>query len=314
MGANQSIEKHVPNEFEDEGQEKSVPKVSHYHKTRLHNFHDDYYQNESNSKAISDIFESDIFQPPKSPNGSIYSSTNDQLDLEKPKEDLIQSKKKLTNTLEVYDVGRNSVASNRDVEVLSMHSGGSRDGIKKLWIEKNQTSGVTKTYFWESLPLNVAYRIVEYCIDDLSILLRVNKNWSHRIKNILYFKSSLLVNRFKNRYHKQLTLIDHKATLKKIKINKTGKNKIEANKLEIMMECRVEAALVSQTVSLCFKHRVDHKPHTDLYSNYVFDVIEKKEKKTVWISQEQRKVDNGVIHRMTRLLWYTGTPRPSRCE
>ena len=291
MGINQSIEKNIPNEFEAGLGNKSIPKVNHYHKTRLHNFHDDYYEKDGCSKSSHGIFESDIPQAPRSPNGSIYSSTNDQLEMEKPKEDSGPGKKRQANTLEVYDnIGR-ATSSFRDIEVLSMHSGGSQQNIKKLWIDKNACSDVKKTHFWELLPLNVAYKIVEYCIDDLSVMLKVHESWGVRIKNILYFKSSGVINKFKNRFNKQLTLLDHKAVLKKIKIQQSGRKRLEAHKLEIVLECRVEKALTNQTVSLSYRHKMDHKPKLDMYANYVFDVIGKEEKKVVWISQEQRKVE-----------------------
>jgi len=161
---------------------------------------------------------------------------------------------------------------------------------------------------WESLPLNSSFKILEYCIDDIPNLLVTSQPWRTRIKNILYYKTAGIVNKFKNMYYKQLRFVDQKIVLKKISIKQTGNNKLQAIKMDLQIVCKVDPCLVNKTVSLCYKYQLHNRPKNELYSNYVFDVIPQKTPKTLWVSHEQRKVNLDFTQNDKRHLVYKYIP------
>lgn len=295
MGGSQSIDKNVPEEFAEDRNEKSLPKTLHLHKPKLHNFHGDYYQNDQADPSPSirrpSRMESGVpALPSKSPIFSANASTYDLVEEQKAKEE-ISYKKNYSNRLEVNSFASpfRSQGSFSECEMLSMHSIGTPN-IRKVWLDKQSQSLVKRAHFWETLPLQASFKILEYCIDDLNLLLQVDSRWKQRIKSILYFKSSSVVTQFKNKFYKQLTLSDHKIMLKKMNIQKTGKARMVSHRLEVLLTCQVEKTLAAKSVNLSYKYQMHSKGNQDRYSNHVFDVCAENDKKLLWFYTEQRKV------------------------
>ena len=295
MGINQSIEKNVPEEFSEHTDEKNHPKIMHYHKPKMHNFHGDYYQNEINESSPSSRRPSRMeSQPfglkPKTPIYSANASTYDLVEDQKARDEL-SIKKNYSNLLNVNMIGSTikSQASFSEYEVLSLNSFNSPN-IRKVMLDKHAQSLVKRSYFWETLPLQASYKILEYCIGDLSLMLQVHNSWKQRIKSILYFKSSLMATQFNNKFYKQLTMIDHQIVLKKMTIQKSGKAKMICHRLDILITCKVEKTLSAKSINLSYKYTMNNKGKQELYSNHLFDVCKEDATKVLWFYTEQRKV------------------------
>lgn len=291
MGVNQSIDRTVPEELDSDQRLKATPKVMHQHQPRLHNFREDYYQNESEDKLtsrrkISIKPSMPLASRQKSPNVSVNASTYDIYDPDRHREDLF-SKRLAKNTLDVQTPMR-TTPSFSDCDMLSSFSGTS-NALKKMAFDKRTSSLVKKSHFWEALPLQASYKILEYCINDLPTLLRVHSSWKQRIKSILYFKSSTVVNKFKNVYHKQLTFIDHKVVMKKMRINLTGKEAIDTYRLDLLITCRIEKGVADKAAALSYQYSMQNKPQP-LFATFPFEVSPLDTPKLLWLFTEQRKV------------------------
>lgn len=291
MGVNQSIDRSIPEELDSEQRLKSLPKVSHQHQPRLHNFREDYYQSEFEDKntsrrRISIVPSQQVNSRQRSPNVSANASTYDIYDQDRQREDPF-TKKHTKNTLEVQSPLR-TTPSFSDCDLLSNYSG-TNSMIKKMAFDKRTSSLVKRSHFWEALPLQASYKILEYCMNDLPTLLKVHSTWKQRVKAILYFKSSTIVNKFKNTYHKQLPFVDHKVVMKKMRINLTGKSSIDAYRLDLLLTCKVDKELADKAVTLSYQYRLESKQHP-LFATFSFDSIKSDAQKLLWLFTEQRKV------------------------
>ena len=85
--------------------------------------------------------------------------------------------------------------------------------------------------------------------------MKVNQLWNTRLKSLLYFKTSPVISKFKNQFHKQLTFSEHKLTLRKQQA-KQGQVVRQSSKLDLMIACKVEACMAGKAVSLSYRYRL----------------------------------------------------------
>lgn len=141
---------------------------------------------------------------------------------------------------------------------------------------------------WSTLPLFCSFRVIEFIIDDLDILVKVSRYWRYKIKKILLFKLIHIKNKF------QLQYIDYfdevKARLNLSVMKNAQKNSKHQIKLDLVLRGKLKDSLSSKAVLLNYKYMLANRRSSPLFANYLFDVIKKGRPKELWIFQEERRV------------------------
>lgn len=159
-----------------------------------------------------------------------------------------------------------------------------------------QTQDALDNFFWSQIPLSSSYKVVEFLIDDLDILLTVSKKWSKKINKILKLRLARVNNTFYKIYRKRIEKATRGLSLRKIKQQKIPSWKSDSRRtktrFDLVIRAKLGAKLRGRRVMISYKYRLKSRKDKELFSNYVFDVHGEKKSRVLWIMKEERRVSS----------------------